>query len=217
MTYEADPESGHWTVRHTMSGDKNGRKGYMFITVLVAVVILSISMAVLLRSWSYRTKRMKENELLFRGKQYARAIQHYYQVHLRYPYKLEELVDSKPRIIRKLYRDPMTKNGEWGLIYLSDVQSGRLAAEKARKLLPTLRVVGRDEDFPPQPEQNPSVAVEQGRKIRGQIVGVYSKSKDIPFLNYQKGKMYSDWKFLGIINRGRGFRKLRMGTYAPVR
>ncbi|NOZ13385.1 MAG: hypothetical protein GXO69_07020 [Acidobacteria bacterium] len=160
---------------------------------------------------------MKENELLFRGEQYARAIQHYYQIHLRYPYKLKELVDSKPRMIRKLYKDPMTKSGKWGLIYLSDVQSGRLAAEKARKLLPTLRVVGRDEDILPQPEQQVGETAEQNRKIRGQIVGVYSKSKDIPFLNYQKGKMYSDWKFLGIINRGRGFRKLRMGTYTPVR
>jgi hypothetical protein len=48
-------------------------------------------------------------------------------------------------------------------------------------------------------------------------VGVYSRSKDTPFLNYQKGKMYSDWKFMGIINRGNGLRRLRMGAYNPVR
>ncbi|NOY24106.1 MAG: type II secretion system protein [Acidobacteria bacterium] len=197
-----------------MSGDFRNRKGYMFITVLVAVVILSISMAVLLKSWSYRTKRMKENELLFRGKQYARAIQHYYQIHRRYPYTLEELTRTKPRMIRQLWKEPMTKNGEWGLVFLSDVQSGRLASEKARKLLPMLRVVGRDE-IPEQP--TPVATEEHSGKMKGQIVGVYSRSKDIPFLNYQKGKMYSDWKFMGIINRGNGFRKLRMGTYNPVR
>lgn len=187
----------------------------MFITVLVVVVILSISMSVLLKSWSYRTKRMKENELLFRGKQYARAIQKYYQIHRRYPYTLEELSRTKPRLIRQLWKDPMTKNGEWGLVYLSDVQSGKLVAEKARKLLPTLRVAGRDE-ISPQPE-SPVEMEEHSRKLKGQVVGVYSRSKDIPFLNYQKGKMYSDWKFMGIINRGNGLRKLRMGTYNPVR
>jgi len=187
----------------------------MFITVLVVVVILSISMSVLLKSWSYRTKRMKENELLFRGKQYARAIQKYYQIHRRYPFTLEELSRTKPRLIRQLWKDPMTKNGKWGLVYLSDVQSGKLLAEKARKLLPTLRVAGRDE-ISPQPE-SPVETEEHSGKLKGQIVGVYSRSKDIPFLNYQKGKMYSDWKFMGIINRGNGLRKLRMGTYNPVR
>lgn len=187
----------------------------MFITVLVVVVILSISMSVLLKTWTYRVKRMNENELLFRGKQYAKAIQRYYQIHRRYPYTLEELAMTRPRMIRQQWKDPMTKNGEWGLIFLSDVQSGKLAAEKARKLLPILRVVGRDE--PPLQPESPAAMEEQSRKMRGQIVGVYSRSKDIPFLNYQKGKMYSDWKFMGIINRGNGFRKLRMGTYNPVR
>ncbi len=198
-----------------MSGERIRQRGYMFITVLVVVVVLSISMAVLLKSWSYRTRRMKESELLFRGKQYARAIQQYYQIHRRYPYTLEELARAKPRLIRQLWKDPMTRSGEWGLVFLSDVQSGKLAAEKARKLLPTLRVVGRDE--PPPQAVLPTDTEEYSRKTKGQIVGVYSRSKDIPFLNYQKGKMYSDWKFMGIINRGNGFRKLRMGTYTPVR
>jgi len=199
-----------------MSGDPLYQKGYMFITVLVVVVILSISMGVVMKSWSYRTKRMKENELLFRGKQYARAIQQYYQTHRRYPYTLEELSRTKPRMIRQLWKDPMTKNGEWGLVYLSDVQSGKLVAEKARKLLPTLRVEGRDEP-PSEPNLSSMNTEEHSRKLKGQIVGVYSRSKDTPFLNHQKGKMYSDWKFMGIINRGNGLRRLRMGTYNPVR
>jgi len=158
-----------------MSGDPLYQKGYMFITVLVVVVILSISMGVLMKSWSYRTKRMKENELLFRGKQYARAIQQYYQTHRRYPYTLEELSRTKPRMIRQLWKDPMTKNGEWGLVYLSDVQSGKLVAEKARKLLPTLRVEGRDEP-PSEPNLSSMNTEEHSRKLKGQIVGVYSRS-----------------------------------------
>ncbi len=215
MMSEADPVNRLWTVQLIMSGNPGNQKGYIFITVLVVVVILSISMGVLLKSWTYRVKRMNENELLFRGKQYARAIQRYYQTHRRYPYTLEELARTRPRMIRQGWKDPMTKNGEWGLIYLSDVQSGKMEAEKARKLLPALRVVGRDE--PPSQSESPAVMEEQSQKMKGQVVGVYSRSKDIPFLNYQKGKMYSDWKFMGIINRGNGFRKLRMGTYNPVR
>jgi hypothetical protein len=64
-------------------------------------------------------QRQKEEELIFRGQQYTRAIQLYVRRFGRYPTSLEELEDTNElRFIRKLYKDPMTTDGEWRLIHV---------------------------------------------------------------------------------------------------
>jgi len=197
-----------------MSGSGRQR-GYIFITVMIAVVMLSIGMGVLTKSWHYRTKRMKEQELLFRGRQYARAIRLFYQQHKRYPYKLEELSDVRPRVIRRLWTEPMTKSGNWGLIYLDDVMSGRLAASSGKG---TGRQVGLINPTPPEPEAREPLD-EDRRPLSmtaGQIVGVYSPSREEAFADFQKGKVYADWKFMGIMNQSDSLRRMRMGTSNPV-
>lgn len=213
-----------------MNGRKGGQTGYIFITVLVMVVILSISMGALTRSWTYRVQRMNENELLFRGKQYARAIRSFYQIHKRYPFKLEELEQTKPRLIRKLWKDPMMADGKWRLIYLDDIRSGRTQ----QKTLPTpgLRVVGVDgEAVEPQPEPPGEFAEDEASEESGitfsegfgdntgrvgQIVGVASRSRKTAYVSYQKGKVYADWRFIGIMDMSESLRRLGNRSYNPV-
>lgn len=67
-------------------------------------------------------KRDREAELIFRGEAIARAIRLYRAKAGNYPTKLEDLVKVKPRILRKLYKDPMTPSGEWELV--TAVQAG---------------------------------------------------------------------------------------------
>jgi type II secretory pathway pseudopilin PulG len=76
--------------------------------------------------WSTVIKREKEKELLFRGGQIRRAIESYYNGApggggTQYPVSLNDLLkDSRylatQRYLRKVYLDPMTKDGQWGLV-----------------------------------------------------------------------------------------------------
>ena len=216
-----------WTARTTMNGRLQSQKGYIFVSALVIVVLMGISMAVLTKSWTYQVNRMKEEELLFRGQQYARAIRSYYQTHRRYPFKLEELMDVRPRMMRRLYEDPMTESGEWGLVYLDDIQSGRSAKPRATTP-PALRVVGVDgSPVDAEPEETGPVNLEgdeqdtaeesdAGTGKVGQIVGVYSRSRKTAFRDFQKGKVYADWKFLGIMDASDTLKRMGMGSYNPA-
>ena len=71
-------------------------------------------------------KRENEQSLLFRGHQIQKAIASYYQVTSQddsrvYPETLEQLVKDNrfltvKRHLRKIYKDPMTENKNWGLV-----------------------------------------------------------------------------------------------------
>lgn len=91
-------------------------RGYSMAALMVAVTILTVLTAAALPVWSQRMQREKEEELIFRGWQYAEAIRVFQQRHGRLPTRLEELIEIEPRSIRKLWKDPMTEDGEWGLV-----------------------------------------------------------------------------------------------------
>jgi hypothetical protein len=66
--------------------------------------------------WSTQIRREKEEELIFRGLQYAEAIRLFQARFQRFPTNLKELIDVHPRCIRQLWKDPMTEDGRWALI-----------------------------------------------------------------------------------------------------
>ncbi|BBB31864.1 hypothetical protein TTHT_0240 [Thermotomaculum hydrothermale] len=180
-----------------MSGNN---KGYILTATIVMIVILSISMALIAEKWTYVVKREKENELLFRGEQYAQAIRRFYLTHKRYPFELKELIESNPRCIRRLYREPFSKDGKWGLIYLSDLASG-----KVFKKTNTAEEGNGKQTSNPNPVPVGQIYNKSSQPIiTGQIVGVFSKSKDRPYKDFMKGDVYSDWKFIApVITRNK--------------
>jgi hypothetical protein len=68
-------------------------------------------------------RRLREQDAIWRGNQYVRAIRIFYQKNGKYPSSLEDL--SKPNAVgvhflRKPYKDPMnTADGSWRLIYVT--------------------------------------------------------------------------------------------------
>jgi type II secretory pathway pseudopilin PulG len=170
-------------------------KGFVFISALVIVVIMSILITMITKSWTYQIKRSNEEELIYIGEHYARAIRNFHLQHKRYPFKLKELIETKPRYLRKLYKDPITKD-DLEIIRLSDVLSGKLQKGKTNNRQST----------------PPPVSFSSQKLTSGQIVGVYSKSKEKPFKNYQKGDFYSDWKFLGMVTNNHNNNSLQMKT-----
>jgi hypothetical protein len=89
----------------------------VFLTALLVVSTMSVGLRVLTEG-----KREKEQEMIWRGKQYTRGIKMYYRKLGRFPNSLEDLTKPKIgniRFMRQAYKDPMNKeDGSWRLIYV---------------------------------------------------------------------------------------------------
>jgi len=82
-------------------------RGHAMAVLLVALAVMLTTMSVALPVWSQQATREKEEELLFRLKQYAHAIALYQrQFPGAQPPTLDVLVEQ--RFLRRKYKDPMT-------------------------------------------------------------------------------------------------------------
>ncbi|WP_124327301.1 type IV pilus modification PilV family protein [Desulfonema ishimotonii] len=98
-----------------------GQGGFTYLTVMIMVVVAGIALNGAARYWQTTMKRAREAELLFRGDRIARGLFAWKKDGGTYPRRLEVLLKD-PRVpgirryLRKIYPDPMTPDGEWGLI-----------------------------------------------------------------------------------------------------
>lgn len=94
-------------------------QGYVLLVFSLFAALLLIGMYRMLPNYIFEGQRIKEQELIFRGRQYVRGIQLFVRKFGRYPTSLEELENTNEiRFLRKLYRDPMTDDGEWRLVHI---------------------------------------------------------------------------------------------------
>jgi hypothetical protein len=93
--------------------------GYAFLILMMMVTILLISLTAALPSIYTEGQREKEEELIFRGREYARAILFFHNKFGRYPSSVKELVKKTNgiRFLRHEYNDPMTLKGDWRFIH----------------------------------------------------------------------------------------------------
>lgn len=96
-------------------------RGFTYIGLLLVVAIMGIGLSVAGEVWHLKQKRDKEEELLFVGDQFRRAIGMYYLNAAGYPRQLEDLLKDPRypetrRYLRRIYRDPITGRAEWGLV-----------------------------------------------------------------------------------------------------
>jgi type II secretory pathway pseudopilin PulG len=100
----------------------NRQDGSFLIIVMIGVAVTMIGLGVAAQSYSTALRRDKEEELIFRARQYVHAILAYRKEHGgQFPLTLEDLHKPGPRrlrYIRKLYPDPIARDGKWGLLYL---------------------------------------------------------------------------------------------------
>ena len=92
-------------------------RGFAMAGLLVAIALLSIALSVALPSWKTMIQREKEEELVWRGQQYDRAIQLYRKKNAApgAP-SVDKLVEG--RFLRKKYKDPIA-NADFELIGVS--------------------------------------------------------------------------------------------------
>lgn len=114
--------------RRPGGGARVRQRGFTYLGVLFLVVLMGLGLAGSLQAWSTSAQRAKERELLWVGTQYAKALQAYYAQSpgiRQYPMKLEELLEDKRfpatrHHLRQLYRDPITRSDDWGIIKTPD-------------------------------------------------------------------------------------------------
>ncbi len=172
-------------------------KGYTLVALLVGMTVASILIAAVLPLASAQAQREKEADLVFRGLQYAEGIRIFRRRFGRYPNSLGELLEVKPRSVRQLWKDPMTKDGEWGIVSL----------EGTAVVPPPQGQTGRPTPTPtpkptPSPFETPPGA--GGGDRTGPVMGVYSKSTERGYRLWEGREAYNEWKFTEASLASRG-------------
>jgi hypothetical protein len=83
--------------------------------------------AVVLEIGATQARRAREEETVWRGNQYVRAIRLYYHKTGRYPQTLDDLTKGLPELhfLRQAYKNPMDPSGgAWRFIYVN--QAGQI-------------------------------------------------------------------------------------------
>src|ERR1019366_6955203 len=91
------------------------QRGYMMITLMLALAMIAIALLTVLPEIGQQIKRDREEEMRRRGTAYMRAIQHYYRKYNSYPTSIAQLEDTNHlRFLRKRYTDPMNRDPATG-------------------------------------------------------------------------------------------------------
>jgi len=100
-----------------------GESGYVLLTLLLMVAVATILLTAMLPEIKFEIRRDREEEMIHRGVEYSRAIRNYYKKFGRYPTRLEELESTNnQRFLRKRYKDPIAKNGDFKLLHFGEVK-----------------------------------------------------------------------------------------------
>ena len=179
------------------AGRRGRGGGYTLVALLVGMTVASILIAAVLPLASAQAQREKEADLIFRGLQYAEGIRVFRRRFGRYPNSLGELLEVKPRSVRQLWKDPMTKDGEWGIV----------AMEGTPVVPPPTGQKGRPTPTPtPKPTPSPfkSPPGAGGGDRTGPVLGVYSKSTERGYRLWEGREAYNEWKFTeaSLTNKG---------------
>jgi type II secretory pathway pseudopilin PulG len=188
---------------------------YTLVTLLVLVTVLNVLVAAALPLWSQQIQREKEEELIFRGLQYAEAIRLFQTQFGRYPLQLEELLELEPRHIRQLWKDPMTEDGRWGLIFAQGTPTGEggrggqpgivdSALQQGNDLTGSAMTTGTaqpglSDNFGNRDRRDRRNRRDEGRDddivTTGPILGVHSRSDETAIKRFLDGDKYSSWLF----------------------
>jgi type II secretory pathway pseudopilin PulG len=101
---------------------QSNQKGYALLMAIFLVATMIILATVVTPSILTEGRREREQEAIWRGNQYVRAIELYYRKNGRYPQTVDDLTKGNLSVhfIRRAYTDPTNSaDGSWRFIYLS--------------------------------------------------------------------------------------------------
>jgi type II secretory pathway pseudopilin PulG len=193
------------------------------VGVAVAIAILTILIAAVGPSIATIIQRDKETELIFRGKQYARAILAFQKRYGRLPNELKELYETRPRTIRQLWKEPMCNCTGWQVIIAGSPDalpmggggappggrgpsvprprqtpgSGNQPPSTYGGLFQPTPGPGEEGGAAPRPTPTPASLFGQPEgKTVGPIVGVRSKVHKKALRKWREKEFYDEWRFI---------------------
>lgn len=101
------------------------QRGFTYLGLLLAVVLIGLALASAGTLWSAARKREREQELLHIGHKFREAIGRYYEstpgIVKQYPPTLEALLRDERfpvprRYLRQIYTDPVSGMANWGIL-----------------------------------------------------------------------------------------------------
>src|SRR5271169_4685935 len=110
------------TMTSSAPSARQAQRGYALLIILFSVALLAASAMTVLPNILTNGRREREQEMIWRGKQYARAVRLYNTKLGHFPTSLDDLTKPKTgsiHFMRQAYKDPMNKeDGSWRLIYV---------------------------------------------------------------------------------------------------
>ena len=101
---------------------KRGQRGYVMLVILLMLALLTLAIVQAAPAVATDIQRQQEEELIHRGREYARAIRRFYRKFNRYPNNLEELKQTNNiRFLRREYKDPITGE-DFKLLHPMDIK-----------------------------------------------------------------------------------------------
>ena len=165
------------------------------VALLVGMSIMAVALSVALPSWSAMAKREREEELIFRGQQYARAIALYQRRYANaFPPNFDILVEQ--RFLRKRYKDPMTEDGEFQPIYMGQTIPAQ-TTNSTQTTGPNNAEFGdalRRAQASLQEVQRQAGGI--GGGVNTGLMGVVSKSTATSMRLYNGRDKYNEWAFV---------------------
>ena len=159
---------------------------------------MSIAMPV----WRHEAQREKEEELVFRGLQYVRAIRLYQAKTRALPPTIDALVQG--RYLRKKYKDPIT-NDDFAPIGAAGGAPGQVGQvgqpnQPGRLVGRTVRCAGRLSRHSHVRRRTSAGPVRTGKTVArwAAFIGVVSKSTAESIRVYQGRTHYNEWPFVFV-------------------
>src|SRR5688572_31640727 len=179
-------------ARRMTAASYRDERGVMMAALLVSMAVMAIAMTAMLPAWRTMAQREKEAELVFRGEQYARAINLFQRKNGNAsPPTIDLLVEQ--RYLRKKYKDPIT-GGDFQVVMAGTNQPGPGPSTSGRGAQDTAANLKQLQ----QQLQQQADAARGGGTGRGGIVGVMSTSPLKSFRVYNGRDTYNQWVFMGV-------------------
>ncbi len=178
-------------------------RGYILLTVMLAAALLVVAASGVALSIAFEIKRDREEELIHRGVQYARAVRRYAKQTGGFPGQLDQLRDhGGQRYLRRLYKDPITGR-DFRPVYTADI--ARAAAGSGFNSSAGGSNETGSEDSTQQSATSDDLNPEDERHVPGEIMfGVVSSSKARTIREFNHKNRYNQWLFFYDANHDRG-------------
>jgi type II secretory pathway pseudopilin PulG len=183
-----------------------GQRGYLLMVLIFMMALMMLAVTAIAPRVAQQTKRDREEEMIHRGAQYARAIKRFYRKFGRYPNTIEQLENTNNlRFLRKQYKDPMAEDGKWKFLHPGDVKIGgaNVGTPVSTLASGTQQPTGLGTTNPTSPTgasglSRPSTSRggAANSQIGGFIIGVASVSEAEGIHEFDNKNHYNEWYFV---------------------